>query len=295
MTSKPQVGIIGLGRMGLPLARNLLSNGYQVVGHRRGPMDDLASFGGQPASSAAKVADAADIVLTCLPGPDALADVLSGTGGLLGAIGPGHLVIELSTLPLKSKQEGAAAIEARGSIMLDCPLSGVPMMIEKRQVVIFASGDRRTYQSVSGVFDALTDRHIYLGPFGQGSKMKFIANLLVGVHSLAAAEAMALGVRSGFDPSVMVEVIGSSAASSRMFEIRAPMMRDQAYRPAPGPLGSLSRQLHWIHDYCQETAALTPLLDVTLKWFDQAEREGWADADQASLFEMLRSQSKEDT
>jgi len=230
-----RVGLIGLGAIGLPLAANFISKGFEVHGYRRSPMHELQGIGGHPAVSPRVIAEACNVIVTVLPTYEDVREVLEGPQGVLKAGRTGLVIIELSTLAMKEKEALRSAVEKAGNVMLDAPLSGVPKMVKDRVSIIFASGDKAGYDRAKPVFDAMTDKSFYVGPFGVGTKMKFAANTLVGIHILATAEAMALGIKAGLDPELMVKVLSPSGGTSLQFQVRAPIMAQRKYEPVLAP------------------------------------------------------------
>ena len=281
------VGIIGLGQIGLPIAVNLMNSGFTVHGYRRGSMDEFAKAGGRPAASPRKVAETCEYVITCLPDADAAEEVIDGASGLAKAGRNDLVVIELSTLKIKEKERLLAAMKAAGGMLLDCPLSGVPEMVRKRAAVIFASGEKAAYERVQAVFEGMTDKAFYLGGFGVGSRMKFVANLLVGVHILVTAEAMALGAKAGLSPELMVKVLSPSAASSLQFQTRAPLMAEKKWEPALAPHTILFKDLVTIAEFADALGCPTPLLHTARDYFAKAIEEGLESKDVASIYEVV--------
>src|SRR5579872_5075314 len=214
-----KVGVVGIGIMGSSIARNLLAAGQEVIGFdiaadRR---DELRAMGGEVATSAADIAASVDIILTSLPSIAALDETVAA---IFAHPRPDLVVAELSTLPIDAKLRCRDTLLAAGIAMLDCPLSGTGAQAVTRDLVVYASGDRAAYDRCVEIFPGFARLNYYLGEFGNGSKMKFVANLLVAIHNVASAEAMVLGIKAGLDPADIVKVIGSGAGTSRVFELR---------------------------------------------------------------------------
>lgn len=284
-----RVGIVGLGKMGLPIAARLIEKGFPVTGHRRHSMHDLASLGGTPAASNREVAERSDIVLTCLPNDQSLHEAVMGENGLVEGAHPSLIVVEISMLMLRAKEQARQALEQVGVTMLDCPISGTPPMIAPGKVVFFGSGDREAFEQAWPVFEAITSNSFYLGPFGAGSKMKCVANLLVAVHNLAAAEAMVLSMKAGLDPEMVMKVINPSIAGSAAFAARAPSMVARRYSP---PLGSVSQVKEFILIIRELTESLnvpTPMLDVAEHYYEDAVASGHGEKDVAAIYALLSS------
>lgn len=282
-----KVGLIGLGAIGHPLAVNLIDRGFDVVGYRRSAMDAFVAAGGTPASSPRAIGETCDIVLTVLPAADAVEEVLGGADGVLAAGRPGLTIVELSTLQMSEKETLRDMVEAAGSTMLDSPLSGVPQMVRDRAAIIFASGDKAAYDKHQTVFEGMSDKAFYLGAFGVGSKMKFVANALVGIHILAAAEAMAMGIKAGLDRDLLVKVLSPSAGSSLQFQVRAPLMAERKYDPVLAPNTILGKDLQTIAKFAEELGCAAPLTKVARDYYKRALDTEWATKDVASIIELV--------
>ena len=221
-----RVGIVGIGIMGTAMMRNLVKDGFEVVGYDIAElaMARLVESGGIAAASPRDVAEKTDILITSLPNADAFEQVMTGQGGVASSNGSGQIVIECSTLPIEVKAREEAQLAAQGKILLDCPVSGTGAQAASRDLVVFASGNEVAFERCRQVLAGISRAQKYVGVFGNGSRLKFIANHLVTIHNLAAAEANVLGEMAGLDPALVFDVIGDSAGSSRMFPIRGPMM-----------------------------------------------------------------------
>jgi putative dehydrogenase len=281
------VGIIGLGKMGLPLALSLLEHGFPVFGYQRHMVDDFVTMGGTPVSSSNVVAQHSDIVLTCLPTDEALLEATVGEHGLIHGAHPGLIVVEISMLSIQAKEQALTQLQRVGVEMLDCPISGTPAMVLPRKTVFFGSGDEEIFQRCLPVLQAITDNHFYLGGFGAGSKMKCVANLLVAVHNMAAAEAMLLSIKAGLDPEMVTKVINPSIAGSTMFAARAPMMAARRYEPPLGSINQVHEFIPLIKTLAGDVGSPTPLLNLVKGYYDHAVAEGRGEQDVAAMFSVL--------
>src|SRR6185436_16117533 len=183
-SNQKAIGIIGLGTMGSAMATNLGKAGYRVhgfdpVGAQR---DALKSAGGVPATSAAAVAQLAEVLITSLPSSDALQAVAEELSA------KGRVVMETSTLPIEDKERARATLAKKGIVLLDCPLSGTGAQARAKDLVVFASGDKAACEKAEAFMPGFSRAHYYLGEFGNGSRMKFVANLLVAIHNVSTAE-----------------------------------------------------------------------------------------------------------
>jgi 3-hydroxyisobutyrate dehydrogenase-like beta-hydroxyacid dehydrogenase len=196
-------------------------------------------------------------------------------------------VIETSTLPLRVKEEARGKLDARGATLVDCPLSGTGVQARAKDLVVYASGDRAACRRVAPVLAVFTRAQYYVGPFGAGSKMKFVANLLVAVHNVAAAEALVLAMKAGLDPELVVQVIGDGAGSSRMFQVRAPVMAAGDYSEAMMKLEVWQKDMRIIADFAREVGCPTPLFAATAPLYTAAVAAGRQREDTAAVCAVL--------
>lgn len=281
------VGMIGLGNAGLPMAQNLIAAGYQVVGRRRGDPKDLIASGGVAAASAREVAERCEIILSCLPHGEALADVVTGPQGLASGPCDGRILVELSTLDTTVKRTQADAFAARGGRMLDCAISGIPKMIRERQGVFFISGDQATYEAVKPVLDAVSTKVFYMGAFGNALKTKLCANMLVSLNIAASAETLAFGAKMGLDPLRLIEAVKDGAGASLQFSARAQLMATGDWETVRGSTAMLAKDVHLIEKRGREVQCPTPLLDAAARIYDDAINAGYGETDVASVFAVV--------
>jgi len=285
------VGMIGIGQLGLPVAINLMRAGYRVVGFRPTDHEAFVRAGGEGLESPAEVARTADVLLLCLPGEEAQRDVLDGPGGVLAALAPGKTVIELGTYRREFKIAQARRIEAVGARMLEAEVSGSPPMVAERRAALYVGGDEALFEHCKPVLEAITAHHFHLGEIGAPVAMKLIANALVTIHTLAAAEAMNLGLRAGFNPHRVAEVIRQGAGNSVMFSIRAPLMATRGFTPAQGAFNTLQKYLQLGGELAQELGCVTPLFSAAAPYFQRALEAGMGEEDIAAVIKLLEAES----
>lgn len=283
------VGIVGLGRMGSAMAGNLIEAGFEVVGRDtdEARADALAAMGGKVAESPCAVAEAADCVMTSLPSVAAFEAVTAGADGLAAANKPGLVAFDTSTLPIAVKEAGRKALAEAGGILLDTPLSGTGVQAMTRDLVVYASGDTAAIASLTDVFEGFSRAHYDLGEFGNGSRMKFVANLLVAIHNVATGEAFALGLKAGLDPETIYEVISNSAATSRIFEIRGPQMVAGDYSKASASIDMQLKDMKVIGDFLAETGCAAPCFAASGQIYNAALAQGRVAEDTASVCAVL--------
>jgi putative dehydrogenase len=279
--------MIGLGQMGLPIARNLMEAGFAVTGFRRSGSPELAAAGGTVAASPAEVAADADVLLSIVPDVAAVDEIIRGPAGTLTTLRPGTVHIEMSTINVAEKARLRDAVRQAGGDLLDCPISGSPAMVAPRRATTFASGEAASVDAVAPVLAAVSGPWVYTGEFGTGARMKYIANLLLAVHTVAAAEALTLARRSGLDVDLVLQTLDGSIAESAIWRQRAPVMARRAWSPAPGPVRTLHPILEQIEDCAAAAGLTTPVFAAAKEVFDQALADGWGDLDIACVHDQI--------
>jgi len=281
------VGIIGLGIMGGAIARNLIDRGWHVVGFDIVPARcaELAQANVTIAGDIAQLTRDAPIILTSLPTPKAVEDTAQA---IANSGHPPRIVVELSTLSLADKLRFQEILDQAGHIALDCPLSGTGAQAKMRDLVVYASGDSAAISKCMGLFADFAKQSADLGRFGNGSRMKFIANHLVAINNVATAEAMVLAARAGLDPQTVVEMVGPGAGGSRMFQMRAPMMVQGVYEPVTMKVSTWKKDMAIIAEFADDVGCATPLFTSTQPVYSEAMAMGLGEQDTASVFEVLK-------
>src|SRR4051812_34111519 len=286
--AKNAVGIVGLGIMGGSFAKNLVAAGFRVIGFdvdasaRRA----AAKAGVELVKSAAEVAAAAPTLITSLPKPEALQATMEE---IAAAKLPPRVVIEASTFTLEDKQRAEAVLRKAGHILLDCPISGTGAQAKVKDLVVYASGDSKAIAKNREVFLGFARAVHDLGEFGNGSKMKYVANLLVAIHNVASAEAMVLGIKAGLAPQQIFDLVTAGAGNSRVFELRAPMMVADRYDDPTMKVSVWQKDMSVIGDYAQELGCPTPLFSATLPVYAAAMSTGHDAHDTAAVCAVLEA------
>jgi 3-hydroxyisobutyrate dehydrogenase-like beta-hydroxyacid dehydrogenase len=290
-SKKKTVGVIGLGIMGGSFARNLVRNGWHVVGFDidAAKRRELARAGVEIARDAKSVAAAAPIIITSLPKPEALI----ATAKALAAAGlPGKIITECSTFTIEDKEKAEKILRDAGHILLDCPVSGTGSQARTGDLVIYASGDSKAVAKTRPMFAAFSRKLYDVGAFGNGSRMKYVANLLVAINNVASAEAMVLGMKAGLDPRTIFEMISNGAGNSRVFELRAPMMVKNDYSAATMKCSVWQKDMDVIGAFAKKIRVPTPLFSATLPVYAAAMKRGHANDDTAAVCAVLEADAR---
>jgi len=202
------------------------------------------------------------------------------------------VVVETSTLPIEEKEKARDTLKRKGITLLDCPLSGTGAQAKTKDLVVFASGERKAFDLAKNIFPGFSRSHYYLGAFGNGSRMKFVANLLVAIHNVSAAEAFVLGMKAGLPAKTIFEVIENSAGSSRMFQVRGPQMVKGRYDGAGIAVGLFQKDMKIIGEFAARIGAPTSLFNASAAIYNAAMAQGHGGDDTASVCAVLESMAK---
>lgn len=281
------IGVVGVGKIGLPIADNLIKSGHRVVGYRRGSLAEFEKIGGVPACSAADVGAQADIVFSCLPSTEALDDVIHGPRGLVHSARAGQIVVELGSHPVPDKKRQIGILAQKGAMFVDGEVSGTPGMVAARKAVIYLAGDAGTCKTAEQVVVGFADTCLYFGEFGAASRVKLVNNLLVAINIAATAEAVALGLKAGVDVPLMIKAIANGSGGSTQFAIRAPWMAERRFSPVQGSAGTLRHYFGMIADFANSVGVATPLLDCVVPLYERCAQMGLDDKDVAAMIDVI--------
>ena len=247
MESRPAVGVAGLGRMGHPIAANVLAARFPTFVWNRTPEKarDLRERGATWVDTPRALAQSADIVLTSLADPAAVEEVYLGRDGLLDQVRPGITLVDLSTgSPTLSRRLAAAARE-RGAAFLDAPVAGSIKAATDGQLGIMVGGDRAAFDLCADLFAAIGKAAFYLGESGSGATMKLVSNAILATIVQSLAEGVALGEKAGLAPEDIFAVLGASSAAAPVVTAKATTISDRAYLPATFTLKLMQKDL-WL-------------------------------------------------
>jgi L-threonate 2-dehydrogenase len=282
------VGVVGLGIMGSAMAANLLRAGFAVHGYdiATASLRKLKRAGGIPETSLAALASNVSIIITSLPSASALHSVAKEVNG------KGSVILETSTLPIEDKLVAKETFRKNGVTLLDCPLSGTGAQAKVKDLVVLGSGDRKSFERTKQVLEGFSRAHYYLGEFGNGSRMKFVANLLVAIHNVSAAEAFVLGMKAGLSPEMIYKVIADGAGSSRMFQVRGPQMMAGRYDDAAMKVEVWQKDMKIIGEFAAGLGVATPLFSASGPIYNAAMAQGFAKQDTAAVCAVLESMAR---
>ncbi|HEY3097910.1 MAG TPA: NAD(P)-dependent oxidoreductase [Methylomirabilota bacterium] len=281
------VGIVGLGLLGSAVSARLRAAGREVIGHDVVPERNraLEAIGGRAVASVAEVAAAADPICVVLPSLAAVEEVVLGSRGL-AATARGRTVVQMSTISPALTERLARECAQRGVEFLDCPISGTSGMVARGDGIIFVGGEHAVYERWRPLLETILPRAVHVGVAGQAMVLKLVANLLVALHSAAAAEALAMVERAGLDVAQALDLLRASAATSRMLDVRGPLIAKRDFPPQM-KLDLFMKDLHLIQEAARALETPVPLTDVAERLYAAAQTAGHGGEDLAVVVTAL--------
>lgn len=283
------VGVVGLGAMGLGIARSLLRSGFNVhaCDVRAAVTEQFAAEGGVACSSPAHMAAECDVIITVVVNAEQTETVLFGEGDAVAALRPGSLVIGCATVAPTYAVDLGQRLTAQGLLYLDAPISGGAAKAAAGEMTMMTSGPADAYAKAEAVLAGMAGKVYRLGDsHGLGSKVKIINQLLAGVHIAASAEAMALGLREGVDADALYEVITHSAGNSWMFENRVPHILKADYTPLSA-VDIFVKDLGLVLDTARASKFPLPLSATAHQMFMQASSAGFGREDDSAVIKIF--------
>jgi 3-hydroxyisobutyrate dehydrogenase-like beta-hydroxyacid dehydrogenase len=287
-----KVGLIGLGLMGRPMGLNLLKAGYSLTVWNRtaSRAESLVAAGAKLANSPREVAEASEVLITIVSDPPALEGVLWGTSdsaqdsGALGALRPGSIYIDSSTVSPALARKIAAACTERQIAFLDAPVTGGTWGAEKGELVFMVGGDAQVLKDAEPVFSVMGKRWFQLGPNGAGQTIKLAMNLILALQVDALAEALALVTAAGLQGEKLVEVLQSSMARAAVLDVKAPLLLKGEYPPS-FPLRLMHKDMGLALDLAREAGVLLPAAAAAYSTYSSVKASAKEDLDYAAVME----------
>lgn len=285
------VGFIGLGNMGQGMADNLLAKGAEPVVFTRtaSKVEAMVDRGATPASSVSDLVSRVDVVLACLPSVQTSLDVLIGEA--IPAMKPGQVIVDHSTVDIGTSRKCAEAAEVRGAMFIDAPISGGPGGAAGGTLAIMCGGSEEAFNKALPYFDLMGANVRLMGPNGAGTAMKLINQLLVGVHTVAAAEAFALANSAGVDIEMAAELLSVSWGNSTMVARSAPITANREFEDSAAPVRNLDKDLGIIRDLAAAEGLSLELALKSQEMFHQMMENDQGENDIAGVLEVIESRS----
>jgi 3-hydroxyisobutyrate dehydrogenase len=287
-----KLGYLGLGMMGFPMARRLVSTGYDVTVWNRsaGKAAALVEAGAKPAGSPREVAAASDVIFMCLTDAAAVEDVVFGRDGLATVSGSGKLVVDFSSIHPDAARSIAARLKsANGMGWIDAPVSGGSMGAEQGTLAVMAGGDAKDVERVRPYVLAMARRLTHMGPVGAGQTTKLCNQVIVGCAMAVLAEATRLAVNAGIDAKRLPEALAGGFADSIPLQLFVPRMVQGIHSPPLGHIATMLKDLDTVVDVARDTSSPVPMSALAAQLFRLAKSARGADADALEIYKLSAS------
>ena len=285
---KPQVGFIGLGIMGRPMAGHILQADYPLTVYNRtqAKTEELASQGAKVAASPAEVAAESEVIITIVSDSPDVEEVVAGPKGVLEGIRPNSVVIDMSTISPEVERALDQKLRAKNCTLVDAPVSGGDVGAKNATLAIMAGGTPEAFQRVRPILEVMGKSITHCGPIGCGQLTKLCNQILVSVNLLAVSEALAFAQKSGLDPQVMIEAVKGGAAGSWQLANLGPRIVASDF--APGFMVDLvQKDLRIILSSAASAGAVLPATSLVHQFFGSAQAYGDGQQGTQSLAKVL--------
>ena len=294
MTRK--VGFVGLGIMGTPMAQNLMAAGYELVVYNRSPgkMEELAAEGAEAAENLGEVVDTCDVIITMLPGPPEVREVVAGEGGLLEGAGEGTLIVDMSTSSPVLAQELAVTAAEKKIGMLDAPVSGGDTGAEEGSLSIMAGGTKEDFGRAKPLFEVMGASVVHVGEPGAGQTVKACNQIVVALVMEAMSEALVLGSKAGVEPEKILEALSGGLADNKVMQVKGEKFLSQGFTPG-GKVKFHHKDLGIALAAGREYGAPLPLTAVVDQMFGLLIAKGRGKWDHSSLITLIQEWSGDES
>ena len=288
MSAKPNLGWIGVGKMGTPMSTHLLKAGFELKVYDIEPaaMQALTELGASPAKSPAEVADGADVIISMIPDDSALEAVAAGPRGIFQTAGPGRIYIDMSTVsPATSARIGEAA-ENKGVQFLRAPVSGSTESAVNAALTILVSGPEEAFKQCRPIFEKLGQKVFHVGPGDQARYLKLLINMMVGITSAMTAEALTFGKRGGIDWDQMIDLINSSVVASPLVGFKAQLLKEREFAPM-FTASQMAKDFDLALDTAREMDIPIPLTALTRQLYGAMKATGKGELDYFGMVALI--------
>ncbi|MBE3553605.1 MAG: NAD(P)-dependent oxidoreductase [Thermicanus sp.] len=287
-----KVGYIGLGTMGLPMARHLIEAGHEVwvVSRSRGPIEKAISWGAKEAESPYDLAGKAEFLFSALPMPDTVEEVFLGENGVIAGGKEGLIIADHSTVSPALNRKIYEKGKEKGISYLDAPVSGGPMGAEAGTLTIMCGGEEEAFRKVKPLLEAMGKLIVRVGEIGSGSVVKLINNLLAGIHTVALSEAFVMGAKAGIDPEVMRRIIKASTGHSYMIDRTLDLIQDRDFAQRFS-IRLLHKDIKIALRLAEELGIPLRVGKVSGEYIGKAEEAGYGPLDMAALIRPLEEET----
>ena len=288
-----KLGMIGLGKMGLALARQMMKDGQELYGYDIDPerMNLFEGEGGTPVASSKILAEICDITFSILLKPEHIEENTTGPDGIVHAGKKGLIHVEMSTMPPAFQIGLAEKLSGCGIEMLDSPISGSREKVDDRTITFMVGGKENIFERIRPILEPLAKATTHTGDVGSGSTMKVVTNLYVNSVTALLAEMVLLGERAGLSHAIMEECLGAGSVKGAMWETMRPRFFNRDFAPR-GAVEIFAKDMGIAIDLAEVLGIDLQVVPAARKMFQRAEAAGWAKDDASRVIEVYEGKDR---
>ena len=283
------IGFIGLGRMGMPMAANLVKAGFRVIGHdlASARMTKFAALGAEIADNPAQVASRSDITVSMIMNDAILHEVALGEAGVLAGAGPGHIYVDLSTVSPGASSEVGARAKAVGVGYLCAKVAGSVGLAQTASLTLFASGETADFETCKPALSAMAAKVHHVGKGDSAAYLTLVHSLIVGVYSSMIGEALTFGQRGGLTLETMLDILEAGPLGSRQLTLKTPMLKARSFNNPPSDIDTAAKDIDLILDTARSDQTPLPLTAIARQMMANAQAHGDGKQEIYSILEVF--------
>lgn len=284
------VGFIGLGKMGVPMVNNIMKAGYDVIVYNRSKdkTEQFKKKGANVARNPREVVEFSKYTITMLTDSDAVKSVFYGQDGVLSALGPGKIFIDMSTISPQVSIELSKMVESKNAEMIDAPVTGSVPAAEKAELTIMVGGKFETFEKTKKLLSSMGKNIIYIGSNGFGLKMKMINNIILGANMAILSEAILLGEANGIDTDLQFKVLSTGSAYSKVMDIKKENIVKNEFPPMFN-LEHEMKDLNYAVEMARNSSFPLIITSEVSQLYQIASKKGLGKLDFSAIYKALRS------
>ncbi|WP_018921504.1 NAD(P)-dependent oxidoreductase [Salsuginibacillus kocurii] len=286
------VGFIGLGNMGMPMAKNMMAEGYVVTGFNRskGKEQGFSEVGGKVGYSVAQLAETEDVICLCLPKPEDVERMVLGEDGILNHAKEGLYIVDFSTISPKLAEHLYQVCHQRNIHFVDAPVSGGTTGAEAGTLTVMVGGEKEVFSQLYSLFKSVGEQIFHTGAAGSGTKVKLLNQYMVGMHTLAVAEGVGLAEQSGVDPELVYEILSQSFAQSKLYDRHYPNFIAKDQFDGGFAIELLFKDLDLVREMAEESDTPLTIGRQVTSQFEQAAHSDLKKKDMSAMYKFINKQ-----
>jgi len=287
-----RIGFLGLGRLGRPMATNILNGGFQVTVYNRsqGKVQEMVALGAEAGVTPAEIASTVESIHTCLPDVATVESIITGPSGVLEGAQPGLILVDHSTVDPGTSRRIAQAAEAKGVRFLDAPVSVKGEISLRGSITMMVGGEEAAFKQVQPVLEAAAQVVRWMGPAGSGATTKLINNMIMGTSKVLTMESIVLGTKAGIDPTALYDIIQNASGASLVWTRDVRKILTRTF-PPQGAVRLLSKDMDLVGDLAAAMGMSLPVFEAAMRFWVRAREAGMGEEDPTSAVRLYEREA----